>query len=125
MPLNSDVLVKVLVLSCRSDSLLSTVDPTVALRAFRSQRGLLLNPIRHCLPTLANSLLARDLIPKDVYEKVCNDKVLSSERGGALLECLEDGIETFPYGFLKIVDILKSEPFLRNLADNVVHAYSE
>ena len=120
-----DVLVWCAYSGCRSASLPSTVDLTVALRAFRSQRVLLLNLIRHCLPTLANSLLAQNLIHKDVYEKVCSDKNPSSERGGALLECLEDRIEAFPASLLKIVDILKSEPFLQEMADDLVHAYSK
>ena len=116
-------------LSSSTSSSLSLLPPTidceVASKALRSQRGLLLNPIRHCLPTLANLLRAEYIIPDDVYEDVCNQAVSKSKRCGDLLECMEDRVESFPSDFIKIVHILESEPFLQHIAAELVHSYCE
>lgn len=104
-------------------SLPSSIDPKAAVGCFRSQRGLLLNLLRHCLPTLSQSLLAECLIPRDVYEKANNQFLGTSERTGALLDCVEARIECLPSDFLKVVSILESEPFLRSLADEMVQHY--
>ena len=108
-----------------STSLPSTIDSTKAVSAFRSQRTLLLNLIRHCLPSLANSLLAEFMIPQDICEKACNQNLGSTERGVALLDCIESQLEAKPSDFTKLVDILKSEPFLTERAEKLVEDYCE
>lgn len=95
----------------------------VAVNSFRSHRALLLNLIRHCLPSLANSLRAQYMIPKEIYEIACNENRGSSERGVSLLECVEARIEAVPSDFTKVIQVLQSEPFLCSLADGLVHGY--
>ncbi len=109
----------------RSASLPSTIDATLAVQAFTSQRCLLLNLIRHCLPSLANSLLAKCMIPRDIYKKACNETRGSSERGVTLLDCIEARIELVPSDFTKVLRILQEEPFLEELADGLIHSYCE
>ena len=102
-----------------------SIDSAAAVNSFRSQRGLLLNLIRHSLSTLANSLYAQRILSLEVYEKVCNENIGSSERGGALLECVEARIGAQPSDFTKIVYILESNPFLAVLAEGLVQSYRE
>ena len=109
----------------RSDLLSASIDPAAAVSSFRSQRGLLLNLIRHSLSTLANSLYAQRIISHEVYEKACNENRGSSERGGALLECVEARIEMRPLDFTRVVCILESDPFLEVLAEKLVQSYRE
>ena len=106
-------------------SLPPTIDPAVALHCFRSQRGLLLNLIRHCLPSLANSLLAENIIPQDLCERACNQCLGSGERGGAVLDCIEAAIQAMPSDFTAVVQILESERFLESEAKKLVENYCE
>ena len=103
----------------------STIDPTVATNALRKQRSLLLKLIRHCLHSLANSLFADSIIPQDVCERACNQTLTSSERGVALLDCVESRIEAVPSDFTKVVHILEGEGFLRPGAEELVKSYCE
>ena len=101
------------------------IDPAAAVSSFRSQRGLLLNLIRHSLSTLANSLYAQRIISHEVYEKACNENKGTSERCTTLLECVEDRIRVRPSYFNKVVNILESDPFLEDLAEELVQSYRE
>ena len=56
---------------------------------------------------------------------VCNKTLSNSERGVALLDCLEATIEVRPSDFVRTVDILKSERFLQSLATELVDTYCE
>ena len=103
----------------------STINPTVAINAFRSQLDLLLNLIRHCLPSLASSLYAKSMIPGDIKEKACNLNLGSNERGVALLDCVQSKLEGEPSDFSKFVAILESEPYLRSQAKQLVKNYCE
>ena len=109
----------------RSDLLPASIDPVAAVGSFRSQRELLLNLIRHSLSTLANSLYAQRIISREVYEKACNENRSSSERGGALLECVEARIEVQPLDFTRMVRILESDAFLEVLVEKLVQSYRE
>ena len=113
------------VIFCFSTSLPSTIDPTVATNALRKKRSLLLNLIRHCLPSLANSLFADSIIPQDVCERACNKTLTSSERGVALLDCVESRIEALPSDFTKVVHILEAEPFLAPGVKELCESYCE
>ena len=97
----------------------------MATNAFRKQRSLLLNLIRHCLPEVANSLFAEYTIPQGVYELVCNGNKDASERGVALLDCVESRIEAVPSDFTKVVDILEADGFLEPGAEELVKSYCE
>ena len=97
----------------------------MAINAFRSQRELLLNPIRHCLPPLANSLFGKTMIPGCVCEKACNQSLSSNEKGVALLDCIQSRLEVKPSDFTNLVSILESEPFLKDLAEKLVKEYCE
>ena len=108
-----------------TDALPPTIDSMVATNAFRRQRDLLLNLIRHCLPSLANSLLAQYIIPQDLCERACNPILGSAERGGALLDCVQARIEAVPADFTKVLHILEEEPFLRSQATDLIQSYSE
>ena len=121
MPLKPDPC-RMYINTCRFPSI---IDQVVAVNCFRSQRGVLLNLIRHCLPSLANSLLAEGIIPVDVYDDVNNPMLNKSQRSGALLECVEARIEVIPSDLGKVVHILESEPFLKSLATKLVHTYCE
>ena len=48
-----------------------------------------------------------------------------SERGGALLECVEARIKDKPSNFTRVVHILESDPFLEVLAEELVQGYRE
>ena len=100
-----------------------TVNATVASEVLRRSRSLLLNLIRHCLPEVANSLYAEYMIPRRVYELVCNENKGLGERGMALLDCVESRIEAVPSDFTKVVNILEEEPFLESLAKDLVESY--
>ncbi len=91
--------------------------------SFGSKIKILLNLIRHCLLSLATALFAENLIHKDVYEKACNETLPSDSRGVAVLNCIKDRIEAVPSDFTKVVFILESEPFLREIADKLVQEY--
>jgi hypothetical protein len=95
----------------------------VATAAFREQRELLLNLIRHCLPEVANSLYSKFMIPRRVFDLACNDNKDPSERGVALLDCIESRIEAVPSDFIKIVHILEAEPFLESQAHALIKSY--
>jgi hypothetical protein len=95
----------------------------VATAAFREQRDFLLKRIRHCLPQIPDSLFAESMIPRGVYELACNENKGPSERGVALLDCIESSIEAVPSDFPKIVDILKADGYLESLADALIKSY--
>ena len=104
----------------RSAQLPAVID---AVAAFRSQREGLLKLIKHCLPSLANALYAHFLIPEDARERATNESVGMSERSVALLDCVEARSEALPNDFVKIVQILESEPFLEGVAIKLVQSY--
>ena len=108
-----------------STSLPSTIDSTVAIKAFRSQHALLLNLIRHCLPSLASSLFAEFMIPQGIKEKACKDNLDSNERGVAVLDSVQSKLEEEPSDFNKFVIILESEPYLRSQAKQLAKNYCE
>ncbi len=95
----------------------------MAVKSFRSKFNVLLNLIRHCLFSLAAALFAEGLIHEDVNRKACNETIDPNSRGVAVLNCIEDRIKAVPSDFTKIVSILKSEPFLRDIADELVQSY--
>ena len=97
----------------------------MAIKAFRSQHALLLNLIRHCLPSLASSLYAKSMIPGGIKEKACNQHLDSNERGVALLDSVQSKLEEEPSDFSKFVAILESEPYLRSQAKQLVKNYCE
>ena len=103
----------------------ANIDPAAAVSSFRSQQEMILKLIRNCLPTLATSLYSQRIIPQDVKEKACNENRGSSERAGALLECVEARIEVQPSDFTMVVHILESDPFLEVLAEELVQNYRE
>ena len=96
----------------------------MAVDFIRSQRDLLSNLIRHC-PSLAESLYSKSIISGDVREKACNQSLGSSERGGALLDCVEARVMAVPSDFAKVVNILEAEPYLRFSAEELVKSYCE
>ena len=106
-------------------SLPSTIDPTVAADAFRTQRNLFLNLVRHCHLQIADSLFSKKIIPTQVKDKVINPHLDISERVVALLDCVESRIEAVPSDFTKVVHILEEEPFLESLAKDLVESYGK
>lgn len=102
-----------------------TIDGTVAVSTFRRKRDVLLNLIRHCLPSLPNALYSGLLIPEDIKEDVCNPAINRSERTTVLLDCLQDSIEADSLAFAKVVNILHSEPYLSSQAKDLVKEYCE
>ena len=65
------------------------------------------------------------MIPQVVYELVCIGNKGASERGVALLDCVESRIEAVPSDFTKVVNILEGEGFLRPGAEELVNSYCE
>ena len=108
-----------------STSLPSTIDSTVAINAFRSQHKLLLNLIRHCLPSVTSSLFAEFMIPQEVYDKASNQCLDINERGVALLDCVQSKLEGVPSDFTKFIIILESNSYLKSQAENLVKSYRE
>ena len=88
-----------------------------ALSVFRSQRELLLNLLKHCLLKVANTLFAEGMISEEVYETASNTSKSPSERGVALIDCLETRLKAFPEDFRRVVEILETEPYLRTLVE--------
>ena len=106
-----------------STQLPDTIDPAVAVVAFQSQRDVLLEAICSCLTTLANKLLAKFVITSETLEKACNERNGSVERAVYLLSCVQKRIKTEPADFIKVVDILESEPTLTRHARLLVDSY--
>jgi hypothetical protein len=63
------------------------------------------------------------MIPRGVYELACNANKVPSERGVALLDCIESRIEAVPSDFTKIIHILEAEPFLESQANALIKSY--
>jgi hypothetical protein len=97
----------------------------VATDTLRRHHKPLLNLIRHCLPQVTDSLFSQAIIPRHVYEKACNEHLGSTERGVVLLDCVMSRLEAVPSDFSKVVDILKAEPFLESLANDLILSYCE
>ena len=102
---------------------LKSIIPQVAVAAFQSQRDVLLVAICSCLTTLANKLLAKFVITREIFDKACNPRNESRERAAYLLGCVQDRIKTEPDDFVKVVDILDSEPTLTRQAKQLEDSY--
>ena len=74
---------------------------------------------------MANSLFAEYMIPQGVCELVCIGNKGASERGVALLDCVESRIEAVPSDFTKVVLILEADGFLQPGAEELVKSYCE
>lgn len=83
----------------------------------------MLNLMRHCLPSLCNSLRSKSLIPPDIHEKALNRIIGSSERCVTLLDCIEAKLSVEPSAYTTIVHVLQSEPYLQVLAKQLVQNY--
>ena len=97
----------------------------MAVAAFKSQREGLLSHIRHCLPSLTNTLYAQSLIPQDLHEEVNDRSIGKGERSVTLLDCVQARLEAVPSDFVKIVRVLESDHYLEPLANQLVHSYCE
>ena len=97
----------------------------VAVSAFKRQRPLFLKLICHCLLTVTNFLYAKGMIPEDVYHIACNTSKNVSERGMALLDCIETRLQVYPADLAKLVELLEAEPYLRSLAKDLLQSSSE
>ncbi len=99
------------------------IDGAKALEAFRHQRESLYSLIPHTLYQMANSLYSKAIISKETYDTAINESLDMPKRTMALLDGMEFRIKKLPSDFREIVCILKSEPFLSTLADELVHSY--
>ena len=106
-----------------SAQLPSSIDAEVAVAAFQSQRDVLLTAIHSCLTEVANKLLAKFVISPEMFDKARNSRNESRERAADLLSCVQDRIKTEPADFVKVVDILESEPTLTRQARQLVDSY--
>ena len=106
-------------------SLPAVIDGVVAVNALRSQRVNLLSLISHCLPQLANSLLSQHLIPPHLCHTASNQALDNTERGMALLNCLEGRVQAVPADFAKLLDILQADSYLDPLHKYLLQSYSE
>ena len=107
------------------ECLFTTIEATVAVQTFRSQRGLALSLFRHCLISLATSLYAQSIISQEVYDTACNENKDKNQRCVALLDCVEARVGIVPLDFNKVLHILQSEAFLESLADRLIQTYRE
>ena len=99
------------------------IDGAKALEGFRHQRESLYDLIPHSLYQMANSLYAKSIVSKETYDTAINESLNMPKRTVALLDGMESRIKESPSYFRAIVCILESEPFLRALADKLVHSY--
>ena len=108
-------------------SLPASIDPAVAIDALRSQRDKLQNLLQHCLLGVSQSLYSRSIIPNQVLDTVRNHhlKLNSTERCAYLLDCVESRIEVLPSDFTEVIRILVEDPFLQQLAEDLVQSYCE
>ena len=84
-----------------------------------------LNLARHCLVSLANSLFAEEIIPRDVLEETTSDSSNSSKRCLALFSCVEDKIGVVPSDFAKVVRILDCDSFFKELVKELIKSYGK
>ena len=103
----------------------SIIDAKLAAETFREERIDLLCLIRHCLPKIANALLAKGMISREVCDTACNVNKDATDRSVALLDCIESVLKVAPCKFFDLVEILKSEPFLELLAKRLINNYSK
>ena len=106
-----------------SAQLPSSIDPKVAVAAFQSQRVVLVTAIHSCLTEVADKLLAKFVISLEMSDKARNPRNESRERAADLLSCVQNRIKTEPADFVKVVDILESEPTLTRQARQLVDSY--
>ncbi len=99
------------------------IEGAKALEAFRHQRESLYDLIPHSLYQMANSLYAKSIVSKETYDTAINRSLNMPEKTVALLDGMESRIKKSPSYFRAIVCILESEPFLRALAEELVHSY--
>ena len=118
-------LLSFIVLFYSSPSLPVPIDSTVAVNFFRSQRDVLLNLLRHCLPTIAGKLYAKFLSPQDVHDDALNRNLKSSERVTAVLDCIEARIKFVGADFKAIIDIFNSESFLQSPTKEIIRKFCE
>ncbi len=80
--------------------------------------------IKQCLQSLSNSLYGKKLLPEEVYERVGNTSLGQIERAKAILDSLEDIFLSDPNSLHKVIRIMKSEPYLTTLADQIIQSYN-
>ncbi len=103
----------------------TAIDSEVALTSFRSLRKELMDQISYCFISITLSLYAKFLIPKDVYDEINEDGIRKAQKTLTLLDSIEMRIKNKPSDFVEIVDVLKSEPYIANLADRLIETYKE
>ena len=79
--------------------------------------------IKHCLQTMSNSLYSQGLLSEEVYETVGNTSLGQTARAKAILDCLEGIFQLKPASFTTVIHIMKSEPYLSSLADQLEQYY--
>ncbi len=87
-----------------SSSLSSAVDPMLAIRAFRSQRSLILSNIQQI--EFSNHVYAHGLISQDLHERSYD--LYEQSYLPLLLDCLESRIEADPLAFTELMKIFES-----------------
>jgi hypothetical protein len=60
---------------------------------------------------------------KKLLDLACNEAKDPSERGVALLDCIESRIAAVPSDFTKVVNIIMKEPFLESLTGALIKSY--
>ncbi len=99
------------------------IDGAKALEAFRHQRESLYSLIPRSLYQMANILYSKSIVSKETYHTAISRSLNVPKRTATLLDGMESWIKKSPSDFRIIVCILESEPFLRALADELVHSY--
>lgn len=106
-------------------TLFRPIDWTVAIRAIWSCRDELNGLFCNCLPTISSCLLHKALISQEVYEEATNRTIDKISRSYALLDCLEAKTKAVPQEFIKFVQVLKANPYLQSMGNQLVLHYSK
>ena len=84
-----------------------------------------MDQISYCFISITLSLYAKFLIPKDVYDEINEDSIRKTQKTLTLLDSIEMRIKNKPSDFVEIVDVLKSEPYIANLAHHPQFQYQQ
>ena len=103
--------------------LLASIDSHKAVSTFRRLRETLNDIISNDLSNVTNALYARQLISNETKNKALNEAHTTTVRTIPLLDAVESKMRLKASIFAEFVHILDSEPYLHELADELVQSY--
>lgn len=93
-------------------------------RAFRKKFSTLISAIDNPL-AVAVEAYSRDLVSKDVVDRMLVQTLTTAEKATFLLSCMESRISTYQESFHEFVRVLKTQTNLLNVAENLQMEFCE